>query len=42
VGEKLAGLIRGSQLEILTGCGHWPQWERAEQFNRVHLQFMRQ
>lgn len=42
VGEKLAGLIRGSQLEILTGCGHWPQWERAEQFNRIHLEFMLQ
>lgn len=41
VGEKLHRLIAGSQLEILTGCGHWPQWERADEFNRVHLRFMR-
>ncbi len=40
VGEKLAGLIRGSQLAILSGCGHWPQWEKAEEFNRIHVRFM--
>lgn len=42
VGEKLHRLIAGSRLEILTGCGHWPQWEKADDFNRVHLAFMRE
>jgi 2-hydroxy-6-oxonona-2,4-dienedioate hydrolase len=40
VGEKLHRLIAGSRLEILTGCGHWPQWEKADDFNRVHIRFM--
>jgi len=22
-------------------CGHWPQFEDAEQFNRLHIDFLR-
>jgi 2-hydroxy-6-oxonona-2,4-dienedioate hydrolase len=22
-------------------AGHWPQWEKADEFNRVHLNFLR-
>lgn len=41
VGEKIAGLIPGARLAIMDDCGHWPQYEDAETFNRVHLDFLR-
>jgi 2-hydroxy-6-oxonona-2,4-dienedioate hydrolase len=21
-------------------CAHWPQWEKADEFNRLHLAFL--
>lgn len=41
VGEKLHRLIPGSELVILAHCGHWPQWEQADEFNAAHVRFMR-
>ncbi|WP_432837749.1 alpha/beta fold hydrolase [Dactylosporangium sp. CA-092794] len=32
--------IPGSRLEIYGECGHWPQHEHAEQFNRMSLDFL--
>ena len=32
--------IRGSQLYIIAGCGHWPQREKPEEFHRVLLAFL--
>ena len=34
-------MIPGSQFVVMKGCGHWPQFEDAEQFNRVHIEFLR-
>jgi 2-hydroxy-6-oxonona-2,4-dienedioate hydrolase len=27
--ERMHALVAGSELEILTNCGHWPQHEHA-------------
>ena len=41
VGRALAGLIPGSRFEVMDGCGHWPQFEDAVTFNRIHIEFLR-
>lgn len=32
--------IPGSELEVIEGAGHWPQWEKPEEFNRLHEMFL--
>lgn len=41
VGEALHAAIPGSKLAIMKDCGHWPQFEDAETFNRIHIDFLR-
>jgi 3-oxoadipate enol-lactonase len=38
--EELAGLIPGAKLTIMEGVGHGVMWERADDFNRVVLDFL--
>ncbi|MEW1963779.1 alpha/beta fold hydrolase [Microbacterium sp. NPDC077644] len=38
--EILLKLIPGSTLEVIKGAGHWPQWEKPEEFNSMHVQFL--
>ncbi len=38
--RRIAKLIPGSTLAIMDGCGHWPQYEDAATFNRIHLDFL--
>lgn len=33
-------LIKGSKLHIFEKCGHSPQWEKAEEFNRLVIEFL--
>jgi len=40
VGEELAALIPGSKFVVMTDCGHWPQFEDAETFNRISIDFL--
>jgi len=40
VGETFAREIPGARLVVMDGCGHWPQFEDAETFNRLHLDFL--
>ena len=40
VGEELAAAIPGSRFVVMTDCGHWPQFEDADTFNRIHLDFL--
>jgi 2-hydroxy-6-oxonona-2,4-dienedioate hydrolase len=40
IGEKIAELIPDSQYHVMEDCGHWPQWEDAETFNRLSLDFL--
>ncbi len=39
-GELLHGWIPDSQLTVMSDAGHWPQWERPEEFERLHRQFL--
>lgn len=39
VGQKIASLIKNSRYELMQDCGHWPQYEDPETFNRIHLDF---
>ena len=41
VGEALHAAIPGSKLVVMQGCGHWPQFEDAATFNRIHIEFLR-
>lgn len=40
VGERLASMIPGSKFVVMKDCGHWPQFEDAEMFNRIHIEFL--
>ncbi len=39
-GELLAGWIPGARLVVIDGAGHWPQWERPEAFDALHVEFL--
>ena len=36
-GRRIASLIPNGYLEVIENCGHWPQYEDAATFNRIHL-----
>ncbi len=38
--ELLNGWIPGSELIVMPEAGHWPQWERPAEFNRIHREFL--
>lgn len=38
--DLLKEWIPGSQLHVIYGAGHWPQWEKPEEFNDVHRKFL--
>jgi 2-hydroxy-6-oxonona-2,4-dienedioate hydrolase len=40
VGRQVADWIPNSEFVLMTGAGHWPQFEDAETFNRIHLDFL--
>lgn len=39
--ERLHHLIPGSSMHIVRNAAHWPQWEHAEEHDRVVSEFMR-
>ncbi len=39
-GRRIASLIPNAQLAVIENCGHWPQYEDTETFNRIHLGFL--
>lgn len=39
-GRKISELIPGARFVVMDGCGHWPQYEDAPTFNRLHLEFL--
>lgn len=39
-GERFATAIPDAKLVVLEGCAHWPQWERAQHFNDLHINFL--
>ena len=40
-GHRIASLIPGASFAVMEHCGHWPQFEDADTFNRIHLAFLR-
>ena len=40
VGRTLASFIPGARFVVMENCGHWPQFEDAATFNRIHLDFL--
>lgn len=40
IGLKLIRGIPNAQLHIFNNCGHWAQWEHADRFNRMVLNFL--
>ncbi len=39
-GERAAKSIPGAKLHIFDNCGHWPQMEKSEEFNRLLQEFL--
>lgn len=39
-GKRIASMIPGARFEVMSGCGHWPQYEDPKTFNRLHLDFL--
>ena len=40
-GKMLLDLIPGSELAVIESAGHWPQWERVEEFNKVLIDYFK-
>ena len=39
-GKQIADMIPGAQFVVMNECGHWPQYENADEFNRLHIDFL--
>lgn len=39
-GRQVAGWIPDSRFVVMEDCGHWPQFEDADTFNRAHIDFL--
>lgn len=39
-GKRIASMIPGARFEVMSGCGHWPQYEDPQTFNRLHVDFL--
>lgn len=40
-GNQIAAMIPDARYVVMNACGHWPQYENADLFNRLHLAFLR-
>ncbi len=38
--ERIASHIPGAKLAVMENCGHWPQYEDPDTFNKLHLDFL--
>jgi 2-hydroxy-6-oxonona-2,4-dienedioate hydrolase len=41
VGLRLLAGLQNAELHAFSRCGHWAQWEHADKFNRLVLDFLR-
>jgi 2-hydroxy-6-oxonona-2,4-dienedioate hydrolase len=39
-GRRISEMIPGARFEVMQGCGHWPQYEDAKTFDRLHIDFL--
>jgi 2-hydroxy-6-oxonona-2,4-dienedioate hydrolase len=40
VAEKAMNYLPNAELIVMKDCGHWPQWEDLETFNRIVIDFL--
>ncbi len=40
-GERFQRSIPDATLVIINDCAHWPQWEKPDEFNQLHLEFLK-
>lgn len=40
VGLRLVTGLQDAELHVFSKCGHWAQWEHADKFNRMVLEFL--
>jgi 2-hydroxy-6-oxonona-2,4-dienedioate hydrolase len=38
--ELLREWIPDARVEVIEGAGHWPQWEKPDEFHQAHLRFL--
>lgn len=38
--ELLREWIPGAELTVIEGAGHWPQWEKPDEFDALHTEFL--
>ncbi|PWV59777.1 alpha/beta fold hydrolase [Plasticicumulans acidivorans] len=41
VGQRLASYVSKSRFVVMENCGHWPQYEDPDAFNRIHIEFLK-
>jgi 2-hydroxy-6-oxonona-2,4-dienedioate hydrolase len=41
-GRKISEMIPGAKYVVMNGCGHWPQFENHDLFNKIHLEFLKE
>ena len=39
-GKEIADMIPDAKYVVMNQCGHWPQFEDAALFNKIHLEFL--
>lgn len=39
-GMEMAEKIKGGRFELVSGAGHWPQWEQRDKFNELVVAFL--
>lgn len=39
-GKQIADMIPNARYVVMNQCGHWPQFEDAEVFNKLHVDFL--
>jgi 2-hydroxy-6-oxonona-2,4-dienedioate hydrolase len=39
-GRRIASMIPHAAFTVMENCGHWPQYENAAEFNRIHVDFL--
>jgi 2-hydroxy-6-oxonona-2,4-dienedioate hydrolase len=39
-GKRFVNAIPNAELVVLDRCAHWPQWESAQRFNDLHIDFL--
>ena len=40
-GDRLAAIIPGARKLVIEDAGHIPQWEKADEFNRMVTEFLK-